>query len=234
MQVGSGTESIRVPGRVIDLGMWLVLLGKEESPSAPSARGDEIWRARMRLALRVQGWCEDVAMTALIEATRLRLAAWAATVARVRSLAELQETTSELERGWAYIFDILGSTTPVWHKAGYRLDEVVLWNAFADVLVAILPLAIGPVGDVGQGAMLADQRAHAVGIIPFVRNHRRSGLEPLEQGCGAGDVVVVAGRDQEADRPAFAVDARVDLGREPAPAATNTTNSTLFLTPEAC
>ena len=137
MQVGSGTESIRVPGRVIDLGMWLVLLGKEESPSAPSARGDEIWRARMRLALRVQGWCEDVAMTALIEATRLRLAAWAATVARVRSLAELQETTSELERGWAYIFDILGSTTPVWHKAGYRLDEVVLWNAFADVLVAL-------------------------------------------------------------------------------------------------
>ena len=162
MQVGSGTESIRVPGRVIDLGMWLVLLGKEESPSAPSARGDEIWRARMRLALRVQGWCEDVAMTALIEATRLRLAAWAATVARVRSLAELQETTSELERGWAYIFDILGSTTPVWHKAGYRLDEVVLWNAFADVLVAILPLAIGPVGDVGQGAMLADQRARTL------------------------------------------------------------------------
>jgi hypothetical protein len=38
---------------------------------------------------------------------------------------------------WAYIFDILGSTTPVWHKAGYRLDEVVLWNAFADVLVGL-------------------------------------------------------------------------------------------------
>ena len=137
MQAGSGTESIRVPGRVIDLGMWLVLLGKEESPSAPSDRGDEIWRARMRLALRVQDWCDDGAIASLVEATRLRLTAWAATVARVRSLAELQETTSELERGWAYIFDILGSATPVWHKAGYRLDEVVLWNAFADVLVAL-------------------------------------------------------------------------------------------------
>ena len=91
----------------------------------------------MRLALRVQAWCEDAAMTGLIEATRLRLTAWAATVARIPSLAELQETTSELERGWAYIFDILGSATPVWRKAGYRLDEVVLWNAFADVLVAL-------------------------------------------------------------------------------------------------
>jgi hypothetical protein len=83
------------------------------------------------------GWCEDAAMTSLIEATRLRLAAWAATVARIRSLADLQETTSELEQGWAYIFDILGSATPVWRKAGYRLDEVVLWNAFADVLAAL-------------------------------------------------------------------------------------------------
>jgi len=137
MQVGSGTEPIRVPGRVMDLGMWLVLLGRKEQPAAQLKDGDELWRARMRLALRVQAWCEDAAMTCLIEATRLRLAAWAATVARVRSLAALQETTSELERGWAYIFDILGSTTPVWHKAGYRLDEVVLWNAFADVLVGL-------------------------------------------------------------------------------------------------
>lgn len=137
MQVGSGTEPIRVPGRVMDLGMWLVLLGRKEQPAARRNDGDELWRARMRLAMRVQAWCEDAAMTGLIEATRLRLTAWAATVARIPSLAELQETTSELERGWAYIFDILGSAKPVWHKAGYRLDEVVLWNAFADVLVAL-------------------------------------------------------------------------------------------------
>ena len=82
--------------------------------------------------------------------------------------------------------------------------------------------------------MIANAGSNAVGVIALVGDDDGAGLEPFEQGPGACDVVVVPRRYQEADRPAFAIDTRVDLGREPAPASTDTTNSTLFLTPEAC
>ena len=82
--------------------------------------------------------------------------------------------------------------------------------------------------------MSTDAGSNTVGIVAFVGDDDSARLEPLKQRLGARDVVVVARRDQEADRPAFAVNARVDLGREPAPASTDTTNSTLFFTPEAC
>ena len=112
------------------------------------------------------------------------------------------------------------------------VDEVAL--AVDRLVPAIFLLAIGAVRDVGNGALFADAGAHAVGVVALVGDHGRAGLEPSEQGLGARDVVVVAGRDQEADRPALAVDARVDFRREPTAASTDTTNSTLFLTPEAC
>ena len=82
--------------------------------------------------------------------------------------------------------------------------------------------------------MSTDAGANAVGIVALVGDDDGARREPFQQRLGARDVVVVARRDQEPDRPAFAVDARVDLGREPAPASTDTTNSTLFFTPEAC
>jgi len=68
------------------------------------------------------------------------------------------------------------------------------------------------------GALLAHAGAHAVDVLALVfRDHGCAGLEPTEQSLGARDVVVVAGRDQEVDRPALAIDARVDFRREPAP-----------------
>ena len=112
------------------------------------------------------------------------------------------------------------------------LDEIAL--AVDRLFPAVFLLAIGPVRDVGDCALLADAGAHAVGVVAFVRDDGRAGFKPLEQSFGRRDVVVVAGRDQEADRPAFGIDARVDFRREPAPASTDTTNSTLFFTPEAC
>ena len=59
-------------------------------------------------------------------------------------------------------------------------------------------------------------------------------LDPLEQCLGGGHVMVVSRRNQQPDRPAFRIDACVDFRREAAAASTDTTNSTLFLTPEAC
>ena len=82
--------------------------------------------------------------------------------------------------------------------------------------------------------MVSDVRTDMIGIIALVGNDDGTLLEPGEQGLGAGDVVYLARRDQEADRPAFGVDPRVDLRGEASSASAHTTISTLFLTPEAC
>ena len=112
------------------------------------------------------------------------------------------------------------------------LDEVAF--AVDGLFPAVLLLTVRPVWNIGDGALSTNAGSYAVGIVALVGNDDGARLEPFEQGLSAGDVVVVARRDQEADRPAFRVDARVDFRREPAPASTDTTNSTLFLTPEAC
>ena len=82
--------------------------------------------------------------------------------------------------------------------------------------------------------MSSDAGSHSVGVIALVGKDDGARLESLKQGLGCSDVVVVARRDQQLDRSALGVDARVDFRREPASASTDTTNSTLFLTPEAC
>ena len=112
------------------------------------------------------------------------------------------------------------------------LDKVPL--AIDSLLPAVLLLAVGSVRDVGDGAVTTNAGAHAVGVVALVGDCDCVRLQSVEQGLGAGDVVIVAGRDREADRPAFGVDARVDFRREPAATSADTTNSTLFLTPEAC
>ncbi len=112
------------------------------------------------------------------------------------------------------------------------LDEVAL--TIDRLLPAILPLAIGAVRNVGGGTLIANAGSHAVGVVTLVGDDDGARLEAVEQGPRARDVVVVSRRDQEADGPAFRIDPRVDFRREPAPASTDTTNATLFLTPEAC
>ena len=82
--------------------------------------------------------------------------------------------------------------------------------------------------------MSTDAGTHAVGVIAFVGKDNGARLEPFEQGLGRRDVAVVTRRDQQFYRAALGVDTRVDFRREPAAASTDTTNSTLFLTPEAC
>ena len=112
------------------------------------------------------------------------------------------------------------------------LDEVAL--AIDGLLPAILFLAVGAVWNVGDGALTTNAGAHRVGVVALVGDDDCARRQSVEQDLGAGDVVIVPGRDQEADRAALGIDARVDFRREPAPASTDTTNSTLFLTPEAC
>jgi hypothetical protein len=101
-------------------------------------------------------------------------------------------------------------------------------------LPAVFRFAIGAVRNIGNGTLSPDAGPHAVGVIALVGQDDGARFEPVEQSLGRSDVVIVAWRDQQLDRPALGVDARVDFRREPASASTDTTNSTLFLTPEAC
>ena len=112
------------------------------------------------------------------------------------------------------------------------LDEVAL--AVDGFGPSVFPLAVCAVRNVGYGALSTDARANAIGVIALVGDDDGARREPIEQGFGGGHVMVIARRDQQADRPALRVDARMDFRREPSPASTDTTNSTLFLTPEAC
>lgn len=112
------------------------------------------------------------------------------------------------------------------------LDEVPL--AVDRLPPAILLLAVGTVWNVGDSTLSANAGTHRVGVVPLVGDNDGARLEAVEQSPRARDVVVVSRRDQEADGPALRIDPRVDFRREPAPASTDTTNATLFLTPEAC
>ena len=76
--------------------------------------------------------------------------------------------------------------------------------------------------------MVANAGADAFGVITLVGDDDATFLEPVEQVFGADRIMIVARRDQEADRAAFRIDARVDFRREPASASTHTTISTFF------
>ena len=138
----------------------------------------------------------------------------------------------EGEEGGSEFVVACGDVAELLELVEEALDEVPL--AIDGLLPAVFLLAVGSVGDVGDGALTTNAGAHRVGVVAPVGDDDCARRQSVEQDLGASDVVIVPGRDQEADRPAFGVDPRVDFRREPAAASTDTTNSTLFLTPEAC
>ncbi len=90
------------------------------------------------------------------------------------------------------------------------------------------------IGDVGDGAALLDVKAQAIGVIGLVSDDDGTVSKIGQERFGACQVKRLSGRDQQLDRPALAVDPRVDFRGEPAAASPHTAISTLFLTPEAC
>ena len=82
--------------------------------------------------------------------------------------------------------------------------------------------------------MIADADADTVGVVTLVGNDDGALFDAFEQRLGMRHVVIVARRDQETDRTALRVDARVDFRREAAATSPHTTISTFFSTPEAC
>ena len=138
----------------------------------------------------------------------------------------------ESEEGGSQLVVACGNAPELLQLVEEALDVVALTINL--LLPAVAPLAVGFVGNIGDRALAPDVGPHPVGVVALVGDDDRAALETVEQRLGTGDVVILAGRDQEPDGPAFGVDARVDLRREPASASAHTTISTLFLTPEAC
>jgi hypothetical protein len=79
-----------------------------------------------------------------------------------------------------------------------------------------------------------DKGPQPIGIVSLVGDDDGVLAEIFQKGFGTGQIVSLARCDQDLDRPALVVDARMDFGREPSTASPHTTISTLFLTPEAC
>jgi hypothetical protein len=100
------------------------------------------------------------------------------------------------------------------------LDQVTL--AVEPLAEAGFPTPIALRRDVRSGALLLDQRAHAVGIIGLVRQHDRARAELIEQRVGDLPIVRLPSGQAEPDREALRIDERMDLGREAASGATET------------
>ena len=125
-----------------------------------------------------------------------------------------------------------GDTTEVLQLVEEALNQVAL--PVDEFLPTVSLLAIGFVGNIGDGTLSPDAQTDAIRIVALVGNDDGFAIEPLQQGLGAGHIVVVAGRQDQPDRTAFRIDPRVDFRGEAASASAHTTNSTLFFTPEAC
>ena len=77
-------------------------------------------------------------------------------------------------------------------------------------------------GFLGRGALVLDQLADAIGVVGLIRQHDGSRDEMVEQRVGDLPVMRLPCRQAEPDREPLRVDDDVDLGREPAPGATET------------
>jgi hypothetical protein len=89
-------------------------------------------------------------------------------------------------------------------------------------------------GNVGDCATSLDVSSQAVGIVGLSAINDCASGERDQQRFSACQIMRLSGRNQQLERPALAVDARVDNRSEPATASPHAAISTLFLTSEAC
>ena len=83
-------------------------------------------------------------------------------------------------------------------------------------------------------ALVLDQFADAVGVVGLVRQHDGARAEMVEQRVGDLPVMRLPCCQAEPDREPLRVDDDVDLGREPAPGATETVICTPLFAVAAC
>jgi hypothetical protein len=112
------------------------------------------------------------------------------------------------------------------------LDQVAL--AVEALAEAGFPAPVALGRDVGRGALVLDQLADAIGVVGLIRQHDGSRDEMVEQRVGDLPVMRLPCRQAEPDREPLRVDDDVDLGREPAPGATETVICTPLFAVAAC
>lgn len=95
-------------------------------------------------------------------------------------------------------------------------------------------LAADHVGNVGDGAAIFDVGSQTIGVVGLVGDDDGAAAEIGQERFGAGQIMRLSRANQELERPALAIDPRVDFRGETAAASPHATISTLFLTPEAC
>ncbi len=125
-----------------------------------------------------------------------------------------------------------GNAAELFELVEEALDMVAL--AVKSLSPAEALFASDHIGNVGNGTASLNVNAQAIGVVGLVGDDDGAAGESGQQRFGTGQVMRLSGRNQELERPALAVDPRVDFRGEPAAASPHTAISTLFLTPEAC
>jgi hypothetical protein len=120
----------------------------------------------------------------------------------------------------------------VFELAEEALDQVSL--SIEPLAEARLPFTVGFGWDVGRGALLLDKRADAIGVISLVGEDDGAGTKVVEQPICDLNVMRLPGCQPEPDREALCIDDSVDLGREPASAATEAMICTPLFAVAAC
>lgn len=114
-------------------------------------------------------------------------------------------------------------------------------EALDQVPLAIKPCAEiwlrAPVGlwrDIGECPLLAERRPDAIGIVSLVRQNDCSGTNMIEQIVSDLAIMGLPCSQAQPDREAFAVNDRMDFGREPASGATQAIISIPLFAVAAC
>ncbi len=109
-----------------------------------------------------------------------------------------------------------GDAAEVLETAEHPLDGVA---ALVERLrKAAFPAAVGFGRDVGDRALLLDEITDGVAVIGLVGEHDGARRKVIQQHISGATVGDIAGRQQEAERPAFTVGERVELAVAAAPA----------------
>jgi len=138
----------------------------------------------------------------------------------------------ESHKGGAELVVAGGDAPELFELIEEALDIVAL--AVECLLPTKALFATDHVGNVGDCAAILDVASQAIGVVCLVGDDDGTAGKIGQEWFSARQIMRLSGRNQELERPALAIDPRVDFRGEPAATSPHTAISTLFLTPEAC
>jgi hypothetical protein len=134
----------------------------------------------------------------------------------VDSIAPIDQSGDEVQAGEEVSGELVvsgGDGSEILDAAIGAFDDVAPFVAFG--IEEEGALAIGFVGDDGDGAAAIEQGAQMIGVIALVADQPGAGCDVAQQRRCEGDVGDVAAAQAEGERPAGMIDQGVDFGRAP-------------------